>query len=1077
MDLQLGNNNYNNTNTGTNNKKYKASRSKIKHFKTTQDNLQQSKWEKTLQNINSILNDITEENKKFKPVQKQINNQKEKVVTPQVTQRKTHTRNNSRISYTTQELLQLAPTKWCKPTIQYSTPLKLIRNCGNRRYPTSSCCNILKKNAPDQKNYNIMHLNTGGLSPETVTELNHQIVENDIDVLCLNETKLQPHRDLTLYGYQCIARRDRPRTGRGVGGGVAIYAKIGTKIEQITFQTNEEIVMAEMTTNRNNKINIVSYYNPPHKDLNTAEIRRAANQNRKTLVLGDLNAKHTELNNRSTNNSGTLLKHMLDNESIMIINDAEPTHMDPRGSTERIDLALATIPLLENIRNFSVCELYATHGHAPIITSLTFDRDREQNHTTGPAPYNYDKADWHKFKETIHQKLPDDIHLNNKTQVDQAVNTVIKTIQEAADANIPRLQRRKYRPSLPAWIGTLIKNRHRARRRHQRLKTHLTRRLYNAATAAVKKAIKDHKQDQWDNITRKLENQKDPRKFWPLFKKLTKRRMPIEYGKLRNPQNGTKPENGKEIAQIFTNQLHEIMNRPTPNIMENQTHNHVNEWFRQNLNELKPLNHTEHRPVHHTLLENISENEVKDAIKRFPPRKAPGPDGLQMIVYKGLPVAAIKILTKIYNAAIKLGYFPKQFKVAKVIMLPKPNKPKDNPKNFRPISLTNTIGKIFERIIHTRISHHLTNIQFFSTNQHGFKAKSGAADQIVRVLHQIKEEHRTRNSPLLIALDLEKAFDKVWHKGLIYKFSRIPGIPAAYHRLITSFLYQRKIYTTVQGENSESFTPKAGVPQGSILSPLLFNIYVNDIQELNTPSKTHIYQYADDTCILTSARNKDHHTLETKANQTLSLLQKYFDNWKLKANPEKTQLIAATLKRPVAIKREVKITFAGTDIPFAPSLTLLGNIIKPTLNMTDHIKHIKAKATRAINKLKVLNSATTNISSKTADRLYKSLVRSIMEYCPQYTLLATDAQIHTLQQSQNRALRQAIGAHYYVPNSMVREIFTDTPPLKDRLEKLAKSYINKTQNTDVRQIINQIEENPRRIQSHRSILYDLIHTH
>ena len=1075
MNLQLQNNNANNRHI---NKKYKAGRTKIKHIKKHSFTSEQmeNKWINTLENIERIKHEIQLENMHKYPSPHKIEG---KMMAVTATTANTTTKKNPcRIVYSSNELRKLQSKAPCRPMIQGDVPRRLIQTCSptsNKYSPTRKQCIIIKYEALGTKTYKIMHHNTGGLSYATKAEINHQLEAHDIDIICLNETKLTPNKDLTLYGYNCIARKDRPAQ---VGaGGVAIYAKPLIKIVQVDYQSNEELIVVELTTHGNHTINIISMYNPPDRDLDIEIIKEAMSLNKKTILLGDLNAKHTGLHNNRTNRSGRNLLDLLMHTNISIRNNEEPTHVPYVGEPDRLDLALATPELTPNIGNFTVCDRDAIQGHAPIKINITTKKQVEPT-ADQPMPYNYERADWLKFRETINQKLGDDNPIQTQAQLDGVIKKLVAAIKEAADNCIPRCQKQTYSAKLPNWIGVHIRNRHAARREHQRQRNAMTRIRYNAATREVAKAISQYKQNNWDKITEKLENQKDPRKFWPLFRKLTKGKTPLEYNKLRNPHTNNKPVTTREAAQIFNDQLHETMNQLVPNIQENRIHMLVNTWFQENLNRIKPLASTEDNTENHNLTEPFSDGDIINAIKQFRPRKAPGPDGLQMILYKELPVNAIQRLKQSYNAALKLGYFPAHYKKAKVIMLPKPFKTRDNPKNYRPISLTNTIGKIFERLLHTRMMRHLQNIGFLSSNQHGFKPKTGTADQMVKILYQIKKDQGMYRSPLLAALDLEKAFDKVWHKGLLYKLSNIPDLPITYLRLITSFLHQRKIFTSVKNEISTTFTPKAGVPQGSILSPLLFNIFVNDIQNIPLPPNTHIYQYADDTCILSSAKQRGqlsrHYILQNQMNQALQSLQDYFTNWKLKANPDKTQLIAVTQIRPKRIKREVQIRFANTNIPFAPTLTLLGNVITPSLNMNCHIKHTKTKTTRAINKLKVLNTAHSQMSTKSLGRLYKVLVRSVMEYCPQYTLLATEAQLQSLQRSQNRALRQAIRAHHYVPNTMVQGLFPDIPPIKDRLQKLVTSYIHKAQNPDIAAIIREIAQTPIQRESLRPILYNQV---
>ena len=1054
------------------NKMYRTGKSKIKYLKphlSTQAEINE-RWQNTQKNMERANLEMHKDNLVHLP---NPTPNKTRTKYPPEKAVESHGNPNSRVTYSRSELLKIRESSKlkCEPPLQTSTPSKLICQCpqGNNG---RNHCSLVKKNIMGIKSYKIMHHNTGGLTRETITEINHQLEVNEIDILCLNETKLKPNRQLTLYGYNCIARKDRQ--GPTAGGGVAIYAKSSIRAEQIEFRTEEELVVITMTTHRNSKFNIVSIYNPPDTELNIDAIRNVAGLNRKTIILGDLNAKDTRLNNNGTNRSGRRLMNLLVNTDLTIINNDEPTHVPWNGAPDRLDLALATPQLIPHIRDFAVSELDAIYGHAPITVTVAVEKEVAQA-TDRPPSYNYERANWDKFRNIITQKIDNNAQVQTPTQLENTASKLVKIIKEAADRSIPKSQHKKYSAKLPNWIGTLIRNRYTTRRVHQRERNQITRRRYNAAQREVQNAIASHNQNKWDKTTERLENQNDPRKFWALFNKLTKGKAPLEYSKLRNPATNTKPETDKEAAQIFNDQLHETMNRLLPNQQGNQTHAEVNTWFRDNLDRLKPLANVQENNEQHNLLIHFTEAEVINAIKLFKPRKAPGLDGIQMILYKELPENAIKQLTQIYNSALRLGYFPTHFKTAKVIMIPKPNKTRDNPRNYRPISLTNTIGKVLERLLHTRLMRHLQNINFLSNNQHGFKPKTGTADQMIKLMHQIKKEQRTRKSPLLAALDLEKAFDKVWHKGLLYKFSKIPNIPNTYVRLITSFLYQRKILTSVKNEQSTTFTPKAGVPQGSILSPLLFNIFVNDIQEIQLPPNTYIYQYADDTCVLSSALGGRHQTLQRRMNTALDKLYTYFENWKLRANPDKTQLIAVTQIKPRKIKSEVKIRFANTDIPFAPQLTLLGNIIKPTLNMDAHVKHVKAKASRAINRMKALNTAQSNMSIKTLSRLYKVLVRSVMEYCPQYTLLATEGHLQKLQKSQNRALRQAVRAHYYVPNRMVQELFPDVPPIKDRLQKLTAKYLRKTHNPEIAQIINEIAQTRIDRANLRPILYNQIH--
>ena len=188
------------------------------------------------------------------------------------------------------------------------------------------------------------------------------------------------------------------------------------------------------------------------------------------------------------------------------------------------------------------------------------------------------------------------------------------------------------------------------------------------------------------------------------------------------------------------------------------------------------------------------------------------------------------------------GYYPKLWKKAEGIMIPKPGKDGKMPGNYRPISLLSCMGKLFDASC--RIRNFLEKEKFFSKWQNGFRSKRIAMEHVFRLVEETQLGFTKKWKGGAIFIDVEKAFDSVWHDGLRYKLMN-GSLPRKMVRLISSFLSDRTIKVNCCNNCSEEVTLNAGTPQGSVLSPLLFIIYVNDIPDMSSLN-VRLSQFADD---------------------------------------------------------------------------------------------------------------------------------------------------------------------------------------------------------------------------------------
>lgn len=291
-------------------------------------------------------------------------------------------------------------------------------------------------------------------------------------------------------------------------------------------------------------------------------------------------------------------------------------------------------------------------------------------------------------------------------------------------------------------------------------------------------------------------------------------------------------------------------------------------------------------------------------------------DGIQNILKK-LPIRAIILITKIFNGCIKIGYFPSSFKLAKVIPIPKPCKDLKLPASYRPINLLSCLGKLFERIIYARINAFVIENNIVAEEQFGFRSQHSTTHHVKRVVNYVKNNKRSRRSTGLILLDIEKAFDSVWHDGLIYKLNSY-GIPKYLLKLIKSFVSDRKFLVAINGSYSSLRNIPAGVPQGSVLSPLLYSLFISDYKK---PKNCEMAYYTDDTGLMAVAKQTK--TIIDRLNKGLKSFNRYLKKWKIQLNAAKTQAIIFPFNKSPKRKPNTPLLFEGEEIKFTKLLHFL----------------------------------------------------------------------------------------------------------------------------------------------------------
>ena len=316
--------------------------------------------------------------------------------------------------------------------------------------------------------------------------------------------------------------------------------------------------------------------------------------------------------------------------------------------------------------------------------------------------------------------------------------------------------------------------------------------------------------------------------------------------------------------------------------------------------------------------------------------KAPGPDTIHNEVLRlGTTTSLFHHLARLFISSIQLGYIPTAWKLATLRMLLKPDKLPSLTTSCRPISLISSIMKLFERVIEQRLRSHLEHIGFINKHQSGFRKAKSTDDHLFRLSQFIMESFNRGEHVVAAFLDIEKAFDNFWHNGLRLKIFQL-DLPTKMTHWLSDFLVGRLIQVNVNNFLSNQINPKAGVPQGSVLSPLLFLIYVND---LSTPHRKQnsLTQFVDDTAQWAFSLNR--HVAAKLLQQDLLKLAIWCAKWRIQLNPDKTKVIIFS-RSILARKTELNLKLYGETLKAYPQVKFLGITFDSQLNFKKHSEDI-----------------------------------------------------------------------------------------------------------------------------------------
>ena len=391
---------------------------------------------------------------------------------------------------------------------------------------------------------------------------------------------------------------------------------------------------------------------------------------------------------------------------------------------------------------------------------------------------------------------------------------------------------------------------------------------------------------------------------------------------------------------------------------------------------------------------NISENGLMKLLQNLKPGKAAGPDKLKPLLLRELREEIAPIIQIIFDRSLKTGKLPADWMKANVMPVFKKGD-KSLAANYRPISLTCILCKVLEHILASNIVKHLDGQGILYDLQHGFREKRSCETQLIMLIEDLARNASVGKQTDIILLDFSKAFDKVNHSKLLWKLHQY-GIRGHVLNWVRAFLGSRSQRVVIEGEESESIPVTSGVPQGSVLGPILFLIYINDLPD---EVCSQVRLFADDTALYLTMESEDSGpTLQSD----LDILSMWETRWDMEFNPSKCQVVhVAGSKRPV--KRDYILH--GQVLESVTCAKYLGVDISGSLTWNSHIDWITGSANRTLGFVR--RNIKTRMS-KVRETAYNTLVRPQLEYASAVWDPHNKNRISQIEQVQRRAARWTV---------------------------------------------------------------------
>ena len=717
--------------------------------------------------------------------------------------------------------------------------------------------------------------------------------------------------------------------GTNHSGGVCIAVGKHLKTSRIETDIPNTVVIDILGLSE--PVRIIGIYWPHSQTRNLNDILPFILNN--TIITGDFNAAVKEWDSPSTDGRGASLKEWIEENNLTYIPSTAHTS---KRSLRNIDLTFTNMTAIS-------CETlhFGTSDHWPLVltcNNIFFDTRSSFHHTN-----------WKAF-EAILVLLQPFWGKEQKINTTQEWYTQYARFLSAVKNRVTKVkQKEKYRPTLPHHIVEKLKEVRKIRNKyyHQRQRGNVceeTRILLRILSREVRNEIGMYKASQWQNFLTTIQQTHDnkDKMFWSFLSRIYKTRT-LPFYKLLSA-NKIVSEQDEIIKELYKYYKEQFKASPIDHsdAHEMKVESEYDEVVRMLLNCNEQM-------------EKTNTTEITRLIRSLKPKKSAGVDQISNFMIKKLPPGYIDCLVKCFNEWLSKGTYPEDWKIAKITTLNKLKAGVPECDQTRPISLLATHSKLFEKLVLHRVREWAEKNQLVPVEQSGFRPRCLLPTRVLSIYQEVKNNMAANIPTAAIYVDYQKAYDRVWHAGLVTKLWRL-GIPPSMLKMIVSWLKDRKAYVMFGEKSSETFDINIGLPQGSSLSPYLFIVFHCDLIQHIGAHSSHIF--ADDLCVLIRppiliklAPMVEY--LEREGTRVCNQIYEYSKKWKQPINVKKTvaQLFYTQIKKPI-----VNLKMNGQKIELVNQFRYLGFTWTSKLSLKPTVDRCIGNIQKSLGKLRWLRT-------------------------------------------------------------------------------------------------------------------------
>ena len=854
----------------------------------------------------------------------------------------------------------------------------------------------------DREYLTVLQWNADGINTKS-DELQTQLKALNIDVCLIQESKLTqgsiaPH----FSGYKSI-RSDRKVTKKG--GGLLSLIKETLVVEKVHegWKGGTEAHTFRVRMARNKWLTITNVYCPPvnskGQTINTEVAGEMIPTAASSLIAGDFNA-HSILWDefQPPDERGDKLIDWMVHNDLTLLNSGEPTRTNIGTANVSVPDVTFCGTLWKGKTNWHVSEAIGSSDHLPIVITIN-SKVQHQPVLGAKAKWKRNGVEWKDFTEAVEQAISG---METTGNINKRVEQFAKILHDAATTHVGRVKPRKKKRNL--WMTPTVRGMIR-QRNHLRRDLKNRKKEWLQACKETNDAIKEAKTECWREVVEEALMSEDEGKTWNFIKTLNgtpDSNSPNEVLVV----NGRKITSNKKKADAFIEQYADV-SKLSFDKEERLTN-------RRAKNLLRKSQHVGDESTRPFVME-----ELEKAIQKMRSKGAAGEDEIPPSFLKALGPLAKEALLDIFNQSFDDASVPQMWRRAIIIPLLKAGKAAGELASFRPVSLTSCVVKTMERMVGDRLYYIAETRGMFSDLQAGFRRGRSCEDQILKMVQAIEDgfQKKKMERSVLVMLDYSKAYDKVWQQRLLLAMEE-KGVPMKFLKWIDAFLGNRLARVRFQDATSKVRVMRQGLPQGAVLSPLLFLFFIDNLAK-ELPSETLNALFADDVTALATARTKEEAV--HMAQKTVDIVAEWSRQWKLDLNATKSEVaFFSTYTKESTFVPSIKLRHnefhllfdEGDEFTFRATPRLLGVILDRQLCFGPQVANVVSEATKKSKMLYALAGSDWGAGKKYLRMIYLAFCRSKMMYsAPAWQSWLSETQIDHLEVAQNKACRTIAGQY------------------------------------------------------------------